>query len=412
MAFGKNPAQLGNVAPFGGSARQQAAFASRRRKRSSGSKLIFRNQFQPSLYIPDTGRIIPGNYWQQFLDDNGNLIEGEFPFWSYVEHYHGVFEKSSFCSGGPYRYQKASAAPCHGCDIYWEDWNIRKQTGNKNKPKRISMRDMYAYTWLDMGVFHEVEDIDPTTGQMKINPNTKKPYTSWVKCTGNQCQNCALGKKTKTGHIQPWPMGKRHFGTLNAYADQIGLGCMTCGSRTSITTLDWICGNPECGESLIDLSRTNLNQEQIHERINTPQLCPRCRQERFMQEIYQCSVCTPQGANAQKASLFDVDIQVRRQKNPEENGTQLLVVGTSDPQPINPIFTEIAKPLDLDKMYAPTDINLQAQLFKVQAQPQQPPPPQGPPPGQPPMGGQAYPNQPGQPPQGFNFPPQGQPPQQ
>ena len=437
MAFGKNPAHLGNVNAFGGSARQQAAFASRRRKNTGGgSKLIFRNQFQPSLYIPDTIRIVPGAYFQQFLDDNGNLIEGNFPFWSYVEHFHGVLKKSAFCSAGPFRWQKGQAAPCYGCDIYWEDWRTRKDTGNKNSPKRLSMRDMYAYTIVDQGLFHKVEDTDQQ-GRVKVNPSTQQPYMSWVKCDGQQCQNCALGKETKQGHVQPWPMGKRHFGTINAYADQIGMGCMTCGSRVSINTLLWHCGNPECGETMIDMKSTNLNMEQLYERTNEPQTCPRCQQNLFMQDIYECTVCTPKGVVAQRASIFDVDMQVRRQKSPDESGTQLMIVGTSDPSVINPMFNDIAKPLKLNEMYSPTDLNLQAQLFRIQVQPQQAPPPQqgvdpqGAP-GQPPPGTQQYQQpaqqapqqqyqqpgqqqqyqQPGQQ-QGFDFPPQGgQPPQQ
>lgn len=411
MAFGKDPRHLGNVAPFGGSTRQQAAFATRRRKRSGGSKLIFKNQFQPSLYYPDTINVIPGEYWLQFLDDSGNLVEGNFFFFNYMEHFHGVFKKSCFCSAGPYRFQKKHATPCRGCDIYWEDWNIRKSTGNRNKPRRMSMREMYAYTIIDHGVFHEVEDTDPQ-GNIKVNPSTQQPYTSWEKCTGQQCQGCALGKKTKTGHVQPWPMGKRHFGTLNAYDDQIGLGCVTCGSRVSITTTLWHCGNPECGEPLIDMTNTGLNPEQLHERINEPQRCPRCQQSFFMKDIYECAICTPQGAAAQRATIFDVPMQVRRQKNPDEEGTQLLVVGVGDPQPLNPAFSEIAKPLKLNEMYGPTDLSLQAGLFQIQ--PQQPAPPQGAP-GVPPQGAQQY-QQPGTPQQGaeYGFTPQGQgqPPQQ
>ena len=405
MAFGKNPAHLGNVAPFGGSARQQAAFASRRRKNTGGSKLIFRNQFQPSLYIPDTIRVVPGSFWQQFLDDNNNLVEGDFPFVSYLEHFHGVLKKSSFCSAGTYRWVKGQAQLCHGCDIYWEDWRTRKDTGNKNSPKRVSMRDMFAYTVVDHATFHEVEDTDQQ-GNVKMNPNTKQPYTSWVKCTGQtgqQCENCTLGKKTKQGHVQPWPMGKRHFGTLNAYADQIGLGCTTCGSRASVNTLLWHCGNSECGEALIDMSNTGLTPEQLFERLDEPQRCVRCQQTFFMKDIYECAVCTPQGGQAQRATIFDVDMQVRRQQNPQDTGTQLMILGTSDPQPINPIFNDIAKPLKLNEMYGPTDLNLQATLFNVVAQPPPPPPPQGPQPGQAPPGTQQY----QQPP-----PPQGQQPQQ
>ena len=440
MAFGKDPARLGQVAPFGGSTRQQAAFATRRHKSSGGSKLIFRNQFQPSLYVPDTIRVVPGSFWQQFLDDNGNLVEGNFPFWSYLEHFHGVFKKSAFCSGGVYRWQKGASAPCHGCDIYWEDWNIRKSTGDKNRPKRVSMRDMFAYSVVDQGVFHEVEDTNQS-GQVKINPGTKQPYMTWVKCDGPQCQICPLGKKTKQGHAQPWPMGKRHFGTLTAFDDQIGLGCMTCGSRVSVTTVLWHCGNPECGETMIDMSTTTLTHEQLHDRTNEPQKCPRCQQSHFMQDLYECSVCTPQGVSALRATIFDVDMQVRRQQNPGESGTQLLILGTGDPQPIDPAFSEIAKPQKLDSMYGPTDLNLQAKLFQVQVQQQQLPPPQGQVPDQqqPAPQGQAPQGQASQqpyqqyqqpaPPQGQvpqqqqqfqqpdqqtqqGFPPQGQPPQQ
>jgi hypothetical protein len=370
MAFNKNQQLLNRVAPYGSPNLQQRARLATQRPKRRGAKLIWSNQFQPSLYIPDIVRVVPGNFLHQFADEEGeNIIELELPWQQYVEHYHGVLKKSAFCSAGPFRWIKGKSDPCHGCDIFWEDWNIRQETGD-DKPKRMSIRDMFAYTVVDLGQFHKVEDTDDQ-GNIKVNPRTKKPYFRWVKCTAPNCEPCVLGKEMKVGHTQPWPMGKRHFDALNAHADVIGLGCMTCGSRQSINSLMWVCGNPECGDLIIDMSTTTYAPDQLHELTTNLYVCRTCREKTFPIEVYECASCTPAGQEPRRATIFDVDIQVRRKQSEDDTGTQLIITGTSDPKPIDDAYKELAKSLKLNEMYGPTALNLQSKLFNVTTLPRQ-----------------------------------------
>lgn len=375
MAFGKDPSILKNVIPHGGSFSQQVAMATRRvkvpRSGGGGGSIFWADKYQPTEHMPgDPVRLIHGVYEIPKVADDGSVYTMSLPWCEYREHFHGYLSKSIICSAGPLYMDKARREPCYGCNIFWEDFQIRKQKGKgANSPNRVSMREMYAFTVLVMAPFHKIEQVD-NQGNLRVNQKTNQPFWNWEKCSGPGCQGCAGGKETKQGHVQPWPMGRDHFFGLNAYADYIGTSCITCRSRGTVSTLLWKCG--ACGDPVIDMRQTSFTMAQINDVVKNLYACRKCETSAMLVEDTYCTSCTPTGQIAQRAGVFDVDMQVKRQASAGKNGTQLVVLAFSDPKPVDPAFAEMAKPLDLPAKYKPTPLEQQATLFEYQpAVPQQ-----------------------------------------
>lgn len=370
MAFGKNPEHLDGVVPFGGSVAQRAANAARRPKRTSGGGgAYWIDQYRPSEHSIDTVHLIPGNYTVQRATEHGDLYEELVNWFEYTEHYHASFQRGAICSAGPLRGFKNKRGPCYGCDIFWEDYEIRKQIAIEKglkrveNPRRVSMMDNFVFSVLDMGVFHKMAQTDEN-GQIKINPSTKEPYWNWQKCKGAGCEGCMRATESKQGHVQPWPMGRDHFTALNGYGDYIGASCATCSGRNTIDWLLWQCGNPNCGYPVIRKNATTMSPQQIYEMTSQVFVCHQCNVPSYLQEIVQCVTCTPQQRMPTRATIYDVDLQVTRKKAPDSNKSQLIVVATSDPKSIDAQYAEMAKPIDLPKRYAPTPLEKQAVYFK------------------------------------------------
>jgi len=362
--FGKDPTRLGRVPAFGGSLNQRAtAFKDHSRGPRTTRGRRFSDEYKPPMgpHALDVGRLLPGNYTVQIAgDEKGeSLAEVQLEFFPFVEHFDGRTNKSSVCSGGPLHNFKGKRDDCRGCDMFYEGLGAPKGT-----TKRMSKRDMFVFNFLHMAPYHKVESLDQNTGQIRVNERGE-PYYDWHPCEGRTCTACKAGKETKHGRVRPWPMGYSHFNTLiEAYNPLVGNSCASCGTKNSIRSIAWVCPVEGCGEAIIDLSTTTMTDADIAKIVMREIECPACKNRVMAQEMYECTAC----GNARRASIFDVNIHVQRINNSKEGGNQttLMVTDWSHPCPIDPSFTEIAKPLPLDKMYAPTPLEVQDRLFEAQ----------------------------------------------
>lgn len=404
MSFNK-PQMSNQVVGFGGSMMQVAADAARKRKRGGSSRPYWADAFKPNEMVADTIRLVPGDYTTLRVGDNDQLYEVHTEWWEYIEHYHGVLQRSGICSAGPHAYGKPSLRqPCHGCDIDRAAYEERKAAGKKGRGP-ISKSRKYAVNVIDMGVFHKVPQLDDK-GYYKMNEKTGQPYLRWSKCKGVGCQECQISQENKRGRIQPWHMSRAHFLSLLGYARSIGTCCTTCLGRGVISTVSWHCGNPQCGAVVFDMATTTANLEQIMEIVNKPYHCMHCGTTMFPVERIRCVNCEARGTQPRRATIFDVDMQVRAVRTGDGEQTNLMVEATSDPKPIDQEFQELLQYApDLSKLCSPTPLEEQARIWHRHAQPhmQQPP-------AQPQQYAQAYGQPPqGQQPQGYAPPPQGWP---
>lgn len=374
MAFGKDDRHLSSIPTYGGSMLQKAANATRRRQSAGnrgGGRPYWSDNFKPSERRPDIIRIIPLECKTQRAEDD-QLVEEVTPWVEYVEHYHGGLSRSTICSGGPFRNNKKLRDPCYGCDIYWDDYQTRKDSGSlKTNKGKISYAPKYAFAVIDMGTFHKVAQTD-AHGNVKMSPKGE-PYTEWEKCVGQGCQGCRTAIETKKGHAQPWAMAKAHFNQLNGTAEYIGGCCVTCGGREVVSTVMWQCSNPQCGDLIVDMSTSTLTLDQIQELVYKPYTCRECQTTNYPEEVIQCVNCTPTGREPRRASIFDVNMQVKLQKTGNNDTTTLQVLSFSDPCGVEAEFEHLLTALpDLEKRFAPTPLNIQAEQFKYTPPAQKP----------------------------------------
>lgn len=364
MAFGKDPALLTQIGNFH---QQSAAFQARGDSKPLRNGLRFQNQFRPSEIFIDVVRLLPIDLEIKWVDSYGQLQGSTLGYWTYVEHFDGRTKKSAVCSAGPYAQFREKREPCLACDMFWAEV--------RNKARRMSRRDMYVFNVLDYDNYYEIEQVDRQTGQVRMKDD-RTPWMEWVKGTGRN-DLAKSGKTPKEGHLCHWAMGHGHYTTLFSADEMIGEGCKSCGHKRSpderssaITSMAWLCSNEACGEALIDVSETEMSIEDIKKATKRKMMCRKCRHEGLPVEFIECSWCQ----KPERATIYDVDLQVRRvktSKGEEGNQTQLMIVGWSNPKPVDPKYAKIIeKPFDLSQMYAPTPMEKQVEWFGPMDAPQ------------------------------------------
>lgn len=361
MAFGKDNSHLKNIPSFGGSVAQKAANATRSRKAAprtgggsgyGGGRPHWVDNFRPSELKPDVIRLIPGAYQTQRVED-GVLVEETTPWVEFTEHYHAKVKCTTVCSAGPWRRSKKDRSPCYGCDIYWNGYD-RAQGGNTGP---VNMIGKYAFCVLDTGLFHKLAQTDDN-GNVKKNQKGE-PYYDWHKCIGMGCQGCHTAIESKQGHVQPWAMSRTQFIQLNGYSESIGNCCTNCDGRDTISTVMWQCANPECGDLILDVATTTLTQEQVNNIVNQPYKCRACQTVNYPEEVVQCSGCE----NAQRASIYDVTLQVKSQRTTDKGST--IQVLSYNVGPIEAKFAELLTKLpELDKRFSAYSLEQQSKLFR------------------------------------------------
>lgn len=343
MAYGKDSSQLDALSGF-----RQRQRAMEQQKPKRGSIPHYVNKYVPSLHDTDRIRCIPGQFTVQYATSPTELREEVLPYFTFIEHYDGSLKTSSFCSGGPFSDYKGKAEKCRGCDRHWS-MRPKLPTGKMGKSV-VSKRPMFALTVLHFHPYARVPQVNPQ-GAPVLNPNTGEPYYNWQRVEPHQRIEFANYEQRDVQRMH-WPMGKSHWDQLAGYDADIGKGCTVCGSKESIRSLAWLCG--KCGDAAIDFETSTLPPEEVNKIINNPFTCRTCNTRDYLKEYIECAVCSPKGIAPIRATIFDVDLNLRRMKSGDGEQTVIQVTGWSAPYALGEDLAELNKPLKLDEIYAPT----------------------------------------------------------
>jgi hypothetical protein len=374
MAFGKDREVLEDVGSFG----QSTANFSRRpqnpRRGKGGGGLWFFDTYKPSLTTLDNIRLVSGLY--ENLDavgpdkDNMRVVTRMLPFFKFVQHFDAMTDKSSICSAGPLVNFKDLRNPCAGCDVYWA--TRRKDEGGKMK-SRVSFQPQFALTMFDMGKWHKVPQLDHSTGKVKVNTRTNEAFFNWNKCQGFNCDACRANLETKMGHRTHWAMASNYWETIRQMDGEVGKNCTRCTGEGTVASMAWLCR--ECGNDAIDMRSTTLKLDEINTIVTSTFSCPLCKHEGFLEEFVFCQQCKVEGFGSKhkkddgaqasvRATLFDVDLQVRSIRTGNNNQTNLQIAKWSAAKPVAPEFAELNKPMDLPAIFAPTSFKDQCARFQ------------------------------------------------
>ena len=327
MSFGKDAKILSSVGSF----RQMSAAATKQPKRARGGGLpYFVDMYSPSTTDIDTIRLLLGEYLQDQIEgegDNAKLVQVIRPFVKFVDHFDGHMQKGAICSAGAWTNFKEKRSPCYGCDIFWD--TAAREPGGRLQSSRISRQQKYAFSVLDYGRYHKMEQLDRETGAVRKN-NKGEPYYNWTKCPGQGCDACRVSTiETKIGHATHWSMSYTQFQVLLGAETNIGKSCTVCGTFDSITSQAWLC--PNCKECAIDMSTSSLKKDELLQITDNAFNCTSCGQEVLLTEVYECGVCASRGQQGVRATLFDVDLRVQLLVMPGNDQKMLQISGWSAP---------------------------------------------------------------------------------
>lgn len=379
MAYGKDTSQLNRIVPYGGSLSQRAHNYTNTRKQASetrrggggGAVPYWKDTLKLSTSHSRILRLIPGQYEQNYSEDDATIISSVFEYFIFREHYHGGVSKGAICSAGPLFRNKSKTEPCEGCTMFWEDMKERKAKkarGDKSMgPNRMSMTEKYVFTVWDYGLWLRVPQTD-ASGNVRMGQQGT-PYYDWVAAASNDPRVSQL--EHTWGRLLAWPVGETYKDTLLSYNDEtIQKDCATCGSQGSIKCVSKICGNPDCGFEIFDPNNTTLNPEQIEKMMSSKYTCPVCGQSNFIDEMIECQTCLQNGLEPRRASIFDVDLEVKSVAAGKGAQTILQILNRSTPRQIQVADPEVLKtivPMDLARKFSPTPVEKQRELWGIVA---------------------------------------------
>jgi hypothetical protein len=368
MAFGKNNASPNHSRM--NTRQMMKRGAMRPPKGGGGGNASWHNKYAPPLKGPaDIVRLLPGNYPTPRIDmqrrdycydDTGHIITDPFPFYKVVEYFHGVKHRSCIGSEGPLGIFKGKGDPCIASDWFWWEWRQRNKYKSKS-PNAMRRSDRFIMSVLVQAPFYKVPQTDKE-GNQRINTATAEPYYEWVKGArkGNDAY-AAAGYERKEGHVMHWPMGYAHYAVLDNHGEQLSKGCTSCGGTDTIEDVALACQS--CGETIVMMDNTALSEEEIAKLKDEEVRCPNCGVFGYLEDIIRCTGCN----RANPATIFDYDLRVKRVETTSSDGgsqTALQIMGALGPRPISDEFGEdLRKPLDLPKIYSPTSIDTQLDLF-------------------------------------------------
>jgi hypothetical protein len=366
MAFGKNPDNLNSIGTYGqASMGQQITVTSKRGRGGGGGKSrrpYWAGNFEmsESPTHPDRIRLLRGDYVQEvFVEgpEGSVLIKDSYPYLMIREHYHGGKKRGGICSGGPYYMSRDKKDPCEGCSHFWSEQAAMDDAKARGVQQRraMSMTDKFVFSLFDYAYYFEMPQTDKHN-QLRVNQRTGKPYTEWVKALNPQDPVFA-GFPWKEGNTLPWLIGKQFLEVLQNYSNVVGMHCVSCGNQNCVHSAGWYCSNPAC-YALVASGHITEEQRQS---LNGLHKCGSCQQMTYLQEVVQCSYCP----NGKRASLFDVDLYAYQMRDSSDK-RHLQIMGVSAPGPIRLTTggdaSKIA-PLDLEKRFAPTDMDEQLEMW-------------------------------------------------
>jgi hypothetical protein len=349
MSYGKNEQQLQGRLNF----RQSLTAGQAARPPSTGKgKPTFLTRFTPSTEYEDVIRVLPAKYKNLLASDANTVKEVELPYYTYVQHYHAGLKKYLNCSAGPFGRFKGKADPCPSCEQFWAE-------RGQQPAGPMSRRELYVFTVLHYGTYANVPQLDYNTKAPRINPSTNQPYMEWKLVRPHE-RHLYKGAETRDCSVLHWSLGSSHLKSLEAFDSQVGKSCITCGGKDTLKTLHWECSS--CEVPLIDPSNTTFTPTQIEQFVSDPQgvECNECGHVGMLSERVECS----SGCESPvRADIFNVDLTVKATRDANGKGTSLQVLSWTKPQPIDPRFVEMAKPLDLPAMFPPDLPEAQAQIL-------------------------------------------------
>lgn len=310
-------------------------------------------EFKPtdSLKGPaDRIRLYRGNYDVVIVGQDKELTTTQLSYVPFTDHGTRINGKyrSAVCSGGPFGCAPKDRTECLGCE---------KRRKNKESMGAMSR---YGFGLLHYGMYAKVPQMGDD-GRVKNN-SKGEPYYNWERTTPQDARGKHKGFETVDERMMHWAIGYKDYGKFGTINSEISRMCKSC-STGDVSTWKWMC--PNCGEDLIDPATSPLTSEEIESLTSDNIRCHACDNIGMLEEIVECSQCD----KPVRADIFDVDLFVKQPLDPSTaKRGDLVITSYSRPKPVEEKYTTgespIFKQLDLPRIFGPTSLDKQRQMFE------------------------------------------------
>lgn len=325
---------------FGSRVRNYVSKNSGRRSGRDGRALSirFHNWFRPPKERTTKIRLMPGAY--KSFDGQEN------EYYPYVEHWCDRSRKSLICSK-KYKFEDGEAiaigGKCLACNEIEDDADD------------ISWRVLHAFNAIHLAYYHLKPIIDDK-GNHRTGGDDKTPLYNKVECEGRRCKHCKAGLKKVFGKKVHWSLGRGHLADLSGFVTEIEKDCVNCGGQGTIEVSSYECS--KCGEIVIDMGDTDLEDGEIHKVISHQHTCRECGNKDLLLEVKECSNCE----DPESLSVFDCDIEVKRTG---EQKTSIQVPRWVPTNLTKEMMEEFGEPYNFEDIFKGDPFDIQAKLLKI-----------------------------------------------
>lgn len=200
--------------------------------------------------------------------------------------------------------------PCVPC--YYIKHGAPIDGSNQTRDLNLRVAQAFAVNAIHLATYHitEVE-------------NKGRKYKRYHLCAEDGCEHCEQGKPTVFGRVGYAAFSRgRQFSEFTSFDDQISAKCDNCEDG-EIVPVEAVCPHCDTPLSVKDSILRKLGTESY--------TCPHCHANDFMVVGTDCRIRDPrtkkygEGCGDPRAlSIFDVDVELRRDKQGDQNITKML----------------------------------------------------------------------------------------
>jgi hypothetical protein len=114
-----------------------------------------------------------------------------------------------------------------------------------------------------------------------------------------------------------------------------------------------------CGELVLDLNKTKMDNEEVSEYVSTERQCPSCEHKGFLIRSDECSDCK----NPTPSSVFDQVLHIKKQG--ERQSSSIQIVKWYPYEELEEKPDQEAQPLNFPKIFVPDSFEEQARKLKI-----------------------------------------------
>lgn len=282
-----------------------------------------------------------------YIKELGEVVQVTTPWYQYNKHWVPSIRRQFNCSAGPHRKE-----PCYGCAVRQMHWDevaeIEEETGVRpEKYAPVGQMTNYGMSIVIMETVYAVPKTDERGKPVKSKRN--KQIINYIEEPMLEEDGDFPEQFGRKAH---WSTTLTERETLEAWDEELQTKCGSCAG--TLYAVSAVC--PDC-EELIEFDE-DLEGEDITQYRAKAHKCPSCgyKGDEWVL-LHECSDCDEPTVGG--LTKFDIRIKFK-----EVGGKkQLRLTDIRIPSEDEDVQKLIQHPLELDKIFRPTDLDYQKRLL-------------------------------------------------